>query len=139
MKKFATIIAILAFCPLFVESIFAGESFKLPVEGPEAEYNLVRVINNSQYQNLQCIVYLLDKKEDKYTVRSAVGTYSLEGNGDKDSKKVDLRRGDYLGISLPDGIENVSCVISYLDLPVLDIVEISIVDGSNTYSVGQEF
>ena len=140
MKKFTTILAILALCPLFVGTLWAGENFKLRVEGPEAEYNLVRVTNNSQHQSLECTVYLLDKNGEKYTVRSAVGTYHVYNRGDTDSNKIKLRRGDWLGVVLPEGIENVSCIISYMDLPFFDVVDISIIDGSDKgYSAGQEF
>ncbi len=140
MKKITTIIAALVFFPLFVESLWAGENFKLRVEGPEARYNMVRVTNNSSLPSLDCTVYLLSKDGEKYTVRSSVGFFRTNGSGDTDSKKFDLNRGDWLGVALPDGIENVSCVISYLDLPIWDIVEITIINVSGgAYSVGQEF
>ncbi len=138
MKKFAILLAALAFCPMFVGRMLAGENFKLLVEGPEAEYNLVRVINNSQHANLNCTVYLLNKDGEKYTVRSAVGGYSVHSSGGTDSKKIKVYRGDWLGVVLPDDVDDVSCIISYIDLPVFDVVEISIIN-STALSVGAEF
>lgn len=135
MKKLALILSLLMTALLGVK---AEGNFRLQVDGPENSYNMVRVVNLSHYTDFTCTVYFLDKHDDKFVVASAAGTYKLAGTNDHDSNKVRVRKGNWLGVKLPDDMTDVSVSISYKDLPMFDIVNLVITDGT-TPAVGEEF
>lgn len=134
MKK----IIVLALVLMASISAAAQNNIKLKVEGPEASYNLVRVENHTGFSNFDLTVYSLNETEGKFTVKSTLGTFSLKEKGDIDSVKTRVYSGQWLGVALPEGMENVKAVVTYKDLPLFDIVYIILTD-ENTVPVGEEF
>lgn len=136
MKRFSLIISLLM---VFILGAQADNKFRLKVDGPEKTYNMVRVINQSHYAEFTCTVFFLEAKKDgTFLTGSAVGTYTLKESGDTDSNRVRVKNGEWLGIKLPEGIADVNVSISYKDMPMFDIVDLVITDGTAP-AVGEEF
>lgn len=134
MKK----ILILALVLMASISAAAQNNIKFKIEGPEESYNLIRVENHTSFSDFELTVYLLKETEGKMVVNSALGTFSLKEKGDIDSVKTRLRAEQWIGVSLPEGMEKVKAVMTYKDLPLFDIVYIVLTD-ENTVAVGDEF
>lgn len=134
MKK----ILLLTLMALFSLSVFAQNNIKLKIEGPEESYNMVRVNNQTSFSNFNLTIYFLQEDGDKMVVSSTLGNYFLKGKDDTDSVKVRTRMGQWIGIALPAGMESVQAVLTYVDLPLFDIVFITLTD-ENTVKVGEEF
>lgn len=111
---------------------------KFQVEGPEKSYNMVRVTNQTHYTGLECTVYFLEEQDGKLVVSSSLGHFTLAGKDDTDSNRVRVSRGQWLGVSLSDEYEGVNVLMTYKDMPLFDIIQIVLTEGSDP-AIGQEF
>lgn len=116
----------------------AKNNIKLKIEGPEDSYNMIKVCNQTNFVDFDVTVYALTERDGKLVVASGLGNFKLEDKEDTDSAKVKVRFGQWIGVSLPDGMENVQAVVTYLDLPVFDIIVITLTESS-AVDVGEEF
>lgn len=118
-------------------SLLAKNNVKLKIEGPEDAYNMVKVINQTSFADFNLTIYFLEENGDKMIVSSTLGNYFLKGTGDTDTVKVKTTQGQCIGVALPDGMEDVQVVLTYVDLPFFDIVQIVL--SEDTIKVGDEF
>lgn len=107
------------------------------VEGPERTYNMVRITNNTHYTDFSCTVYVLAEDGGRFWVDSTLGVFHLGEYDDTDSNTYRVERGMYLGIKLPEGMEDVTPLVTYKDLPLFDIVKIILTEDG--YAGGEEF
>jgi len=116
----------------------AKNNIKLKIEGPEDSYNMIKVCNQTNFVDFDVTVYALTERDGKLVVANGLGNFKLEDRDDTDSAKAKVRFGQWIGVSLPDGMENVQAVVTYLDLPVFDIIVITLTESS-AVDVGEEF
>ncbi len=122
MRKFI----ILGLLSLFGLYSLAAQHITIEIEGPETEYNQVRVVNGTSQENFRCRVVRLTtegKQGETY------GVYYLKEKGDSDSKTNWVYQGDRFMIDLPkDFPVEVSYTIEYKNLPLFDVVIIHLFD-----------
>lgn len=117
-------------------AIFAQRDMTFVVEGPENSYNQVRVVNETSMENFHCRVVLLN--EDK-TPKEVYGDYKLFEKWDSDSNSKNakgdrIRKGDRLGIKLPENFpKELSFYVEYLDYPFFDVIVIHLTDKGGGY------
>lgn len=133
MKKLV-ILAVMALCSI---SLFAKNNIKLKIEGPEEEYNMVRVVNKTSFSDFNLTIYSLKEDGEKLVVDSALGSYYLKGKDDIDSVRVRTKMGQWIGVALPDGMETVTALLTYVDLPLFDIVLVVLTEEA--MQAGEEF
>ena len=117
---------ILGLLSLFGLYSLAAQHITIEIEGPETEYNQVRVVNGTSQENFRCRVVRLTtegKQGETY------GVYYLKEKGDSDSKTNWVYQGDRFMIDLPkDFPVEVSYTIEYKNLPLFDVVIIHLFD-----------
>lgn len=106
---------------------FAQNLKPFTVEGPEDRYNMVRLINETSQDTINCRVVLLDDNGEN---KEIFGVYSLNGKQDHDSKVKWVNRGTKLAVEMPkDFPTEVSIAVEYVDRPVWDFILIHINDA----------
>ena len=145
MRKFI----ILGLLSLFGLYSLAAQHITIEIEGPETEYNQVRVVNGTSQENFRCRVVRLttegkqgetfaigvsDEEEtevgkNRFGEKVRYGVYYLKEKGDSDSKTNWVYQGDRFMIDLPkDFPVEVSYTIEYKNLPLFDVVIIHLFD-----------
>ena len=121
-------ICFLCFVILLLTSLPA-ENLRIKIEGPESSYNQMRITNNTKHSNFDCKVYLLKEEKGKFIIKETLGIFHLKESNDTDSCKMSINKNNYIGITIPEQLGEVSYSISYKDLPFFDIVEITLTDS----------
>lgn len=136
MKK----IIILSICCLMsFMGLQAENNFKFQIKGPLKKYNTIRVINQSNYENISCTIFLLKQEGEKMVVASTLATCALKLKGDTDTKEyVKVNQDEWIGVKLDDKMENTTVSIDYKNYPFVNMVELTILDESAPAS-GVEF
>lgn len=113
-------------------SVSAQSKLTFFVEGPEKEYNQIRVTNETSLENFHCRVVVLD--EDR-SVKDIYGDYQLKEKGDTDTNTKDrIKRGTLLGIQFPKNFtEELSFYVEYRDNPMFDVIVIHLTDKDSEY------
>lgn len=128
MKKlFIVLFAVLMAC-----SLYAADSFKFKVEGPESSYNQLRITNRTNYENFDVKAFILKNEDDEITSGKNAGTFHLLGKEDTDSCSGKYKRKQYIGVIIPKEFEDVKFSVNYYDYPFFDIVEVVLTDSSYT-------
>jgi len=121
MKKIFTVL----FISLLFGALSASENLKVKVRGHEHLYNQVRVTNNTNLTDFDVKVYILSETSDeKFVVKQFYGQYHLKEFDDTDTCAGFVERGQILGITLPEGAENINCSVVYKDYPFFDVIQI---------------
>ena len=98
------------------------------VEGSEGKYNMIRVINETSQDTLNCRVVFLDENG---AASEIYGVYNLDGKLDHDSQVKWLNRGAKMAVEMPkDFPVETSIAVEYVDRPVWDYLVIHITDAS---------
>ena len=117
----------------------AENNFKFQIKGPLKKYNTIRVINQSNYENISCTIFLLKQEGEKMVVASTLATCALKLKGDTDTKEyVKVNQDEWIGVKLDDKMENTTVSIDYKNYPFVNMVELTILDESAPAS-GVEF
>ena len=136
MKRFAVALMMIFG---FIFSVYS-ENIKIKIEGPEEEYNQIKIINDTNIDAFNCTVYLLEKYENKYIVKDTLGVFHLRCKSDEDSCRIFVKRNSYIGLSFSTDLGELSYSITYKDLPFFDVVEIFIFEKTNNENIiGKEF
>jgi hypothetical protein len=98
------------------------------VEGNEEKYNMIRVVNETSQDTLNCRVVILN--EDNQT-SEIYGVFNLTAKYDQDSKVKWLNRGTKMAVEMPkDFPVETSIAVEYVDRPVWDFLIIHITDAA---------
>lgn len=124
MKKFFLMAILL--CGALVASAQNLKPFT--VEGPEDKYNMVRVVNETSQDTLNCrVVYLNENGE----ASNIYGVYNLDGKLDHDSEVKWLYKGTKMALEMPkDFPVETTIAVEYVDRPVWDFIIIHVTDAS---------
>ena len=120
---------IVLFALLLCGSIIASAQDLKPftVEGPEDKYNMLRIVNETSQDTINCRVVLLDDNGEK---KEIFGSYHLDGKRDHDSQVKWIERGTKMAVELPkDCPVEVSIAVEYVDRPVWDFILIHLTDA----------
>ena len=90
------------------------------VAGPEKSYNQIKVVNHTSLPEFQCRVCRLN--EDN-SIKTVSGFYNLKGYDDIDSNTDRVKRGERIGIQMPNDFPvEVTFTIEYRDYPFYDAI-----------------
>ena len=120
---------IVLFALLFCGSIFASAQNLKPftVEGNEEKYNMIRVVNETSQDTLNCRVVILNEDNQASEI---YGVFNLTAKYDQDSKVKWLNRGAKMAVEMPkDFPVETSIAVEYVDRPVWDFLIIHITDA----------
>ena len=120
MKKILITLVGLFVCTV---AIYA-ENIKFKVAGPEASYNQVRIMNESDYDEFDGKVYRLSEQDGSFVIKETLGVFHIKYQHDTDSVSAKIRRGEWLGVSLAGSDKVVPFRIDYMDLPFFDVVQV---------------
>ena len=124
MRKIAFILMLL----LAGVSGVKAQKMYFTVDGPEAKYNQIRVVNETSQTDFSCRVFVLSGENDEN--KTLYGVFNLKGHGDHDSNAKWLDRGTKVLVEVPaEFAEDVSLAVEYLDRPIFDIVIIHLTDA----------
>lgn len=99
----------------------------LTIEGPEDEYNQIKVINHTSVENLRCRVVKINDADDTNPI--VYGIYELKGYEDSDVNTNWIKSGSKIGVEFPGDLNiDIDCKVEYKDLPLFDIVIIHLFD-----------
>ncbi len=114
-------------------SVEAKTTFK--VEGPEREYNQIRIINQTSQENFSCRLVLLKENADgSFTRGDVYGTYNLKGKNDIDTNSVKIKRGTLVGIEMQENFpEEIEVSIEYRNYPFFDSIIVVLIDKNNRF------
>ena len=115
---------------LLCGGIFASAQNLKPftVEGTEEKYNMIRVINETSQDTLNCRVVFLNEDNQASEI---YGVYNLNSKNDHDSKVKWLHRGSKMAVEMPkDFPVETSIAVEYVDRPVWDFLIIHITDAA---------
>lgn len=121
---------IVLFALLLCGGIYASAQNLKPftVEGNEEKYNMIRVVNETSQDTLNCRVVILN--EDNQT-SEIYGVFNLTAKYDQDSKVKWLNRGTKMAVEMPkDFPVETSIAVEYVDRPVWDFLIIHITDAA---------
>lgn len=122
MKKILTVLFAL------VALSASAEKLTFVVEGPEEEYNMIKVINETSMDELSCRLLELNEKN---IIQSEYGIYYLKGKNDADKKRAKVLRGTRIGIQLNKEVKKaLNFTIEYKDMPAFDMIVIHLYDKS---------
>ena len=111
---------------LMLSYTFASAQHTFVAEGPEKQYNQIRVVNETSQENFQCRVVVLDEND---SLQKVYGVYNLNEKGDADSNTDKFPRGTKFGIQMPKNFPvEVDFMIEYKDIPLFDILIIHLYD-----------
>ena len=123
MKKLFTLLVIALIAIGAVAQDEANESRKkmtFVVGGPEKSYNQIKVVNHTSLPEFQCRVCRLN--EDN-SIKTVSGFYNLKGYDDIDSNTDRVKRGERIGIQMPNDFPvEVTFTIEYRDYPFYDAI-----------------
>lgn len=98
------------------------------VEGNEEKYNMIRVVNETSQDTLNCRVVILNEDNQASEI---YGVYNLNAKNDHDSKVKWLNRGTKMAVEMPkDFPVETSIAVEYVDRPVWDFLIIHITDAA---------
>ncbi len=128
LKKFTASKALLLTMLLMGGICASAQNMKpFTVEGPEDRYNMIRVVNETSLDSLNCRIVIVN---DLSEVKELYGVYNLKGKFDKDSKTKWVTRGTDMALEMPkDCPIEVSIAVEYVDRPIWDFIIIHITDA----------
>jgi len=98
------------------------------VEGNEEKYNMIRVVNETSQDTLNCRVVILNEDNQASEI---YGVFNLTAKYDQDSKVKWLNRGTKMAVEMPkDFPVETSIAVEYVDRPVWDFLIIHITDAA---------
>ena len=98
------------------------------VEGPEGKYNMIRVVNETSQDTINCRVVFLNENNEASEI---YGVYHMNGKLDHDSNVKWVDRGTKLALEMPkDFPVETSIAVEYVDRPVWDFIVVHITDAS---------
>ena len=128
MKKIYALV-----CVLMMALGAYAEKMMFTVEGPEEEYNQVRVINATSLDNLRCRVVVLDDSGKKISYE--YGVFDLVGKGDTDTSTKSIKKGVKLGIQIAENVKTrLNFSVEYMDRPLFDAVIIRLYDEASGFT-----
>ena len=111
--------------------VFVSARQVFTIEGPEEDYNQIRVENGTSQVNFRCRIVILDNDD---SVLTTYGVFELKEKGDSDSNTSRIPRGTRIGIDMPkDFPVQVSYFIEYRDYPLFDAVIIHLTDETTEF------
>ena len=120
MKKILITLVALFVCTV---AIYA-ENIKFKVAGPEGSYNQVRIMNESDYDELHGKIYKLTEQDGTFVVKQTLGVFHIKYQHDTDSVSAKVLRGEWLGVSFSDSDKIIPFRIEYFDLPFFDAIQV---------------
>ena len=100
----------------------SGNKMAFVVGGPEKSYNQIKVVNHTALPEFQCRVCRLN--EDN-SIKTVYGFYNLKGYDDTDSNTDKVKRGERIGIQMPNDFPvEVTFSVEYIDRPFYDAIVI---------------
>jgi len=109
-------------------------NFKFQVSGQKDSYMQLKIVNSTSYANFACKAYRLISGQNGALVPdySSEKTYFLKGRDDAEYFKVDARRGEWIGIAFPPGIDNITYAVSYRNTFIIDGIDVTLMDATSS-------
>ncbi|MBQ4013900.1 MAG: hypothetical protein II610_01420 [Treponema sp.] len=116
-----------------------AENIKFKVGGDSRRYNQIKVVNYTNATNFDCEAFLLEDRDGKFVAQESLGCVHLRNNGGSDTVTMInlIRRGDNLGLAVPEQAGDFSYTVEYKDYPFFDVIEIKLLGADNP--LGKEF
>ena len=113
--------------------------YKFKVGGSADGYNQIKIRNNSNGVYFDCEAFLLEDRDGKFVAQESLGSVHLRNNGGSDTVTMInlIRRGDNLGLAVPEKAGDFSYTVEYKDYPFFDVIEIKLLGADNP--LGKEF
>lgn len=108
-------------------------TFKFQINGPKRSYLQLRIINNTSWNNFSCKTYKLreDTNGNLSPELSSECSYYLKEYGDHEFCKADVHRNEWIAISLPEDMTDISFFISYRNTFLIDGVDITLTEKND--------
>lgn len=111
-------------------------TLKFQVNGSKDSYLQLKLINKTSFSNFSCKAYKLrpDANGNFIPDLTSERSYFLKENGDGEFCSMNAQRGEWIGLSFPEGINNITFTTAYRNAFIIDGIDVTLLDVTSATS-----